>query len=131
MLELQHLLEDTGHAVFFAGKSLQELGMKVRRLACLVEETEADTWVVHAAPRDVLEWFAAQPMPAFSLVCADDTPDFGWCQPSVGCIHWDYRPVYSASCAGPTTWPRGKDDRRQTFTPAEFLAGGTVGPVKD
>jgi hypothetical protein len=25
----------------------------------------------------------------------------------------------------------GKDDRRQTLTKAEFVAGGTIGPAKD
>jgi len=66
-IELQHLLEGAGHTAFFAGKSLQELGMDVRRVARLVAKTGPDAWVVCAGSGEVLEWFAAQPVPAFAL----------------------------------------------------------------
>ena len=67
LLELRHLLEHAGHAGSFAGKSLQELGMDVRRVARLVAKTGPDAWVVCAGSGEVLEWFAAQPVPAFAL----------------------------------------------------------------
>lgn len=67
MAELLHLLSEAGHSVFFAAKCLQELRMDVGRVARLVGQTEADAWVVSAGSRGVLEWFAAQPVPAFAL----------------------------------------------------------------
>ena len=41
--------------------------MDVKRVARFVEKTKADAWVVVAGSREVLEWFAAQPQPAFAL----------------------------------------------------------------
>lgn len=66
-IELRHLLEGAGHTAFFAGKSLVKLGMNARRVSRLVAKTEADAWVVCAGSSEVLEWFAAQPVPAFAL----------------------------------------------------------------
>ena len=62
----QQLLDD-GHNPFFTEKSLTELGMDVRRIARQVERTPADAWVVCSASREVLEWFAQQETPIFSL----------------------------------------------------------------
>jgi hypothetical protein len=65
--EVPHLLGEAGHSVFFAYKCLLELGMDVGRVARLVGKTEADAWVVRGGSREVLAWFAAQPVPAFAL----------------------------------------------------------------
>ena len=67
MVETVHRLGEAGHSVIFADKCLLELGMDMGRLARLVAKTEADAWVVSAGSREVLEWFAAQPLPAFAL----------------------------------------------------------------
>jgi DNA-binding LacI/PurR family transcriptional regulator/DNA-binding transcriptional regulator YhcF (GntR family) len=67
MADLVHRLGEAGHSVFFAEKYLLEMGMEVGRVARLVRRTEADAWVVSAGSREVLEWFAAQPVPAFAL----------------------------------------------------------------
>ena len=67
ILELQHLLQGAGHSAIFAGKSLLELGMDVRRVARQVARTEADAWIVCAGSREVLQWFATQPVPTFAL----------------------------------------------------------------
>ena len=255
MFELQHIFENAGHAAFFAGKSLQELGMDVRRVARLVAKTEADAWVVCAGSREVLEWFAAQSVPAFalfgrrrnvplagagpnllpaclavvrrllelghrrivmlarqerrtggpgnieraildemaahgirtgpynlpewednregfhrllddlyrvtppsalildeaflfaaaqqhlaqrgilapqhvSLVCATPDPTFAWCQPMIAHIRYDLHLVLRRVVRWADNVARGKDDRRQGFTKAEFVDGGTVGPVR-
>jgi DNA-binding LacI/PurR family transcriptional regulator len=64
-----------------------------------------------------------------SMICSDPNPTYAWCDPTFSHIAYD-----SAA------WPRnimrwlnnvahGKDDRRQIFTKAEFIDGGTVGPV--
>ena len=67
-IELRHLLEEAGHIPFFPEKTLHDLGMNVDRVARFVEKTEADAWMVNAASRDILEWFATeQKTPAFAL----------------------------------------------------------------
>ena len=67
IVDLRHQLAEAGHTASFAEKTICELGMNVARIARLVDRTEADAWVVVAGPRDVLEWFAARPTPAFAL----------------------------------------------------------------
>lgn len=67
LLEIIHRLQAAGHWAGFATKTLGDLGMSVDRIARYVAKTEADAWVVVAGRRDVLEWFASQPLPAFAL----------------------------------------------------------------
>jgi len=64
-----------------------------------------------------------------SLVCTDDDPHFEWCLPSVAHIRWDSRPVVRRIVRWVDNLSHGRDDVRQTTTPAEFVAGGTVGEV--
>ena len=66
-IELQHLLMEAGHTVFFAEKSLTELGMDVPRISRLVQKAKAEAWVVGSGSREVLEWFSTQPMPTFAF----------------------------------------------------------------
>jgi len=255
IVELQHLLTAAGHSAFFSDQSLMELGMDVKRIARMVEKSAADAWVVSSGSREVLEWFAAHPVPAFalfgrrsglpiagvgpdkatayavttrrlidlghrrivllarqerrlpepgaseraflsemtshglttgpynlpdweesvegfhagltalfrvtpptamivdevplffatqqfllnrriqvpqnvSLVCTDGDPHFAWCQPSVAHIHWDSGPVVRRIERWAANVSRGKEDLRQNLIPAEFVAGGTIGPVR-
>ncbi len=67
MIDLRHQLNTAGHVPFFADKTLEELGMNVGRVARFVKKTRADAWVVCAASRDVLRWFADYEKPAFAL----------------------------------------------------------------
>lgn len=67
LVDLRHQLEETGHRAAFADKSLQDLGMNPERVARFVKQTPADAWVIVSASREVLEWFAGQPVPAFAL----------------------------------------------------------------
>jgi DNA-binding LacI/PurR family transcriptional regulator len=67
MVDLRHMLEERGHVVSYAPKTMLELGMDVKRIRRLVQANEASAWVVISAPRHVLEWFAEQPLPAFAL----------------------------------------------------------------
>ena len=67
MIDIQHLLTKSGHTPFFADKTLTDLQMDVKRVAAFVKSVEADAWVVIAASREVLRWFASQPVPAFAL----------------------------------------------------------------
>jgi DNA-binding LacI/PurR family transcriptional regulator len=253
--DLRHHLESAGHAAFFAEKTLLELKLNVRRVAQMVAKAEADAWVVCAGSREVLEWFAAQPVPAFalfgrrqnvalaaagpdhlpagltavrrllelghrrivmvvrqerrtggpgniegailaemaahgirtgpynlpdwedsregfhrlldqiyrvtppsalildqaflffaaqqhlaqrgvlapqqvSLVCTAPDPTFAWCQPTIAHIRFDMRQVLRRVVRWADNVGRGKDDRRQSLITAEFVDGGTVGPVR-
>lgn len=69
------------------------------------------------APRDV------------SLICLDPHPAFAWSQPTVAHINWDIAPVVRRMIHWADNVARGKDDRRQSFTKAVFVEGGTIGPV--
>jgi len=62
-----------------------------------------------------------------SLVCTNADRSFEWCRPSVAHIRWDHRPVVRRIVRWADNVAHGKDDRRQSFTKAEFVAGGTVG----
>lgn len=64
-IELLNLLREAGHAPFFTAKTLVELQMDTRRIARLVKETDADAWIICAAPREVIEWFAKLNIPVF------------------------------------------------------------------
>ncbi|MFN4872365.1 MAG: GntR family transcriptional regulator, partial [Akkermansiaceae bacterium] len=66
-VELQYKLMEAGQVAFFTPKTLIELDMNVSRIRRMVEKTEADAWIVCSASREVLTWFAAQPLPAFAL----------------------------------------------------------------
>lgn len=67
LLELVHRLKEAGHDAGFAAKTLTDLKMDVRRIAKFAGTIEADAWIVVAGSREVLEWFAVQPTPAFAL----------------------------------------------------------------
>lgn len=67
ILELRHQLIEAGHHVLVAPRSLAELHMDVGRVAKIVGRIEADAWLVVAGSREVLEWFAAQPVPALAV----------------------------------------------------------------
>ena len=64
-----------------------------------------------------------------SMICTDADQTFDWCEPPVSHIRWDYRPVVRRIVRWADNVAHGKDDRRQTLTKAEFVEGGTIGPV--
>lgn len=69
------------------------------------------------APRDV------------SLMCSDTHPLFDWCRPAISHISWDSRPVVNRILRWVNQLTRGKNERKTYYTPAEFVEGGTIGPV--
>ncbi len=82
--DLQHQLAEAGHLPFPTPQGLMELGMDLGRIQRLVAKTKADAWIVHAASRDIYDWFAVQPFPVFGflgsfrgLPIAATGPDFG------------------------------------------------------
>ncbi|MFZ9936015.1 MAG: hypothetical protein ACO3JG_03040 [Luteolibacter sp.] len=127
---LHHQLTQAGHRSFFTEKTLLDLGMDVERISRFVREVRADAWVVASGSRDVLQWFASQEVPAdVSLVCTDGHHTFTWCRPTIAHIRWDYRPVLRRIVRWANHIARGKEDRRQTLSKAEFVDGETVGPA--
>ncbi|MFT6864273.1 MAG: hypothetical protein ACJAVK_002838 [Akkermansiaceae bacterium] len=64
-----------------------------------------------------------------SLICRDPDPTFSWLQPSVAHTRWDERLIVQRITDWATNISQGKSDIRQTLTKAEFIEGGTIGPV--
>lgn len=62
-----------------------------------------------------------------SLICTDDDLSFEWCEPSVSFVCWDSHPWVRRIVRWADNVASGKDDRRQTFTKAEFVAKGSIG----
>ena len=67
MVDLIHRLEKAGHQAFYTTKSLLDLKMDPKRVAREVKQTSADAWIVCAASREILSWFADQEMPVMAL----------------------------------------------------------------
>lgn len=67
IVDIRQQLLLAGHDAFHAEQSLVDLGMNPDRIAGLVARTAADAWIVVAGSREVLEGFAAGPVPAFAL----------------------------------------------------------------
>lgn len=67
IVDIRHQLLLSGHDAFHAEQSLGDLAMNPDRISGLVSRTTADAWIAVAGSREVLEWFAAGPIPAFAL----------------------------------------------------------------
>jgi DNA-binding LacI/PurR family transcriptional regulator len=67
MVNLRHQLEERGHHVTYAAKTLLELHFDVNRVARMVEKMGGDAWIIRSGPEPVLEWFAKQKVPAFAM----------------------------------------------------------------
>lgn len=65
-----------------------------------------------------------------SLVCTDPDPTFVWRIPTVAHIRWNRMPLVRRVAQWADQIALGKDDRRQLLTRAEYVPGGTVGPVR-
>lgn len=65
-----------------------------------------------------------------SIICTDSDPCFDWCQQEVARITWDVNPVVRRVLRWSHLVSHGKIDLRQTFTPANFISGETIGPVR-
>ncbi|HEX5790977.1 MAG TPA: substrate-binding domain-containing protein [Luteolibacter sp.] len=67
LVDLLHRLQKAGHQAEFAARTMQDMGMEVKRIARMVQQTDVDAWIVVAGSFDVLQWFSEQPTPAFAL----------------------------------------------------------------
>jgi DNA-binding LacI/PurR family transcriptional regulator len=66
-----------------------------------------------------------------SLVCTDADVSFEWCRPTISHIRWDSRPIVRRIVRWAANVSTGKKDLHQSLTQAEFVQGGTIGPVRD
>jgi hypothetical protein len=64
-----------------------------------------------------------------SLICSDPDPTFPWCHPAISHIRWDYRPLVQRVLRWTDHIACGRSDLKQTLFLAEFVEGGTIGPV--
>ncbi len=64
-----------------------------------------------------------------SMVCDDPDLAFSWCDPSISHIRWNAEPVVRRVVRWADKVARGVVDKRQGYTLAEFVEGGTIGPV--
>ncbi len=64
---MYHTLREAGHDADFTDFSMTELKFELRRIVKHVAQTEADAWILCAAPKEITEWFAAQRKPSFAL----------------------------------------------------------------
>jgi DNA-binding LacI/PurR family transcriptional regulator len=103
---------------------LEELFRVTPPTALIVDEP----FLFHAAKDHLAQRGILAPA-QISLICTDPDPTFWWCKPSIAHIRWDHRPVVRRIVRWANNVARGKDDRRQSFTKAEFVDGETVGPT--
>ncbi len=66
---------------------------------------------------------------AVSLACCDYDPNFSWCKPPITHIHWDSRPIVRRIMNWASNISHGRIDHQQSETKAQFIEGGTIGPV--
>ena len=64
-----------------------------------------------------------------SLVSTDDDSAFAWCHPPIAHMHWDPKPVIRRVVRWVEAVRKGKPDHKTINFPAEFVPGGSIGPV--
>jgi len=64
-----------------------------------------------------------------SLVCDDPDVTFTWCKPEIAHFRWDFAPIARRILHWLNHLDHGQEDRRQSFTNAEFIEDGTIGPA--
>lgn len=64
-----------------------------------------------------------------SLISLDDHPAFEWFKPEVSRIHTDTQRWVPRVVQWADNVANGREDRLETLIPAEFIEGGTIGPV--
>jgi DNA-binding LacI/PurR family transcriptional regulator/DNA-binding MarR family transcriptional regulator len=67
IIDLQNELKTAGHTMISLPKTMQDLKMDIRRISKMAVKIEADAWILTAATRDTLTWFAKQNTPTFAL----------------------------------------------------------------
>lgn len=81
-----------------------------------------------AAQQHLAQWGLSAPKD-ISMVSCDIHPIFEWCYPSVAHIQWDTQPIIDYVAHWISQLARGRNDRKPSFSIAEFHPEGTIGPV--
>ncbi len=66
-----------------------------------------------------------------SLICDDPDPSFAWCEPAISHFRWDSAPLLRSIVHWANQVARGKRPHTKTFSEAEFVEGGTIGPARE
>lgn len=103
-------------------------------LDSLFRVTPPTALIVDEAPQSfaTLQFLARRGIPVpekVSLICTDPDPVFDWCKPTISHIRWDAGPLVRRIVRWAANVSHGRTDARQTFVPAEFVPGGTIGPA--
>ena len=64
-----------------------------------------------------------------SLVSTDNDPALAWCHPPIAHMGWDNTPIVRRVVRWVDAVRKGKPDRKSIKFPAEFVPGGSIGPV--
>lgn len=64
-----------------------------------------------------------------SLVSTDDDTTLAWCHPPIAHMRWDSKPVIRRVVRWVAAVRKGNPDRKFINFPAEFVPGGSIGPV--
>lgn len=64
-----------------------------------------------------------------SLICSDPCPALDWCEPKISHFKWDHEQVIGRVLRWVNNVALGKQSKRQVLVDAEFVEGGTIGPV--
>ncbi|PQJ28892.1 substrate-binding domain-containing protein [Rubritalea profundi] len=64
-----------------------------------------------------------------SLICIDKASYFNRFQPSISHVSWNDQPIVNRIVRWTNNIRQGKEDTRQSMIDAEFIEGGTMGPV--
>ncbi len=64
-----------------------------------------------------------------SLIGLDPGPSLDWSWPAIAHVAWDHRPCVRRMVGWANNIAAGKDDRRQSFSKAVLVEGGTIGPA--
>ena len=67
ILQIKGHLENAGHAFSFGSKTLEQLGMNVKRLARYMKDVDVDAWIISSGSREILQWLSEGDVPAFTL----------------------------------------------------------------
>ena len=67
VMDLIPRVQVTGHHIELESLTLSGLGMNLNRIKSHVLKHPADAWILLAASREILEWFAAQKIPVMAL----------------------------------------------------------------
>ena len=64
-----------------------------------------------------------------AMVCTDYDTNLDWCAPPIAHFRWDRKPLVRLVVRWVNRVAAGKDDRRQTLTPMQFVGAETLQPV--